>query len=65
MKRQVAHAHESTVPRDTATKQRAIIEDAAKNDYRLSSFILGVVNSAAFRMAKPQAMPVLTDAGGR
>ena len=33
---------------------RAIIRDAAKTDYRLSSFILGVVNSGAFRMAKPE-----------
>jgi hypothetical protein len=31
---------------------RAIVRDAAKNDYRMSSFISGVVNSAAFRMAK-------------
>jgi cytochrome c553 len=32
---------------------RTIIKSAEKNDYRLSSFILGVVNSAAFRMTKP------------
>jgi mono/diheme cytochrome c family protein len=31
---------------------RAIARDAAKNNYRMSSFISGVVNSAAFRMAK-------------
>ena len=31
---------------------RAIVRDAAKNDNRMSSFVLGVVNSAAFRMAK-------------
>jgi hypothetical protein len=31
---------------------RAIVREAAKNDNRMSSFILGVVNSAAFRMAK-------------
>lgn len=31
---------------------RAIARDAAKNGYRMSSFISGVVNSAAFRMAK-------------
>ncbi len=31
---------------------RAIVRDAAKNDNRLSSFVLGVVNSGAFRMAK-------------
>jgi hypothetical protein len=29
---------------------RAIIRDAAKHDNHFSSFILGVVNSAAFRM---------------
>jgi uncharacterized protein DUF1592/uncharacterized protein DUF1588/uncharacterized protein DUF1585/uncharacterized protein DUF1595 len=31
---------------------RAIVRGAAKNDNRMSSFILGVVNSPAFRMAK-------------
>ena len=31
---------------------RAIVRDAAKNDNRMSAFVLGVVNSAAFRMAK-------------
>jgi mono/diheme cytochrome c family protein len=31
---------------------RAIVRDAAKNGNRMSSFISGVVNSAAFRMAK-------------
>ncbi len=39
---------------------RTIVKDAARNDYRLSSFILGVVNSAAFRMAKPEAPKTLT-----
>jgi hypothetical protein len=29
---------------------RTIIRDAARHDHRISSFILGVVNSAAFRM---------------
>jgi mono/diheme cytochrome c family protein len=29
---------------------RAIVRDAAQHDYRMSSFILGIVNSAAFRM---------------
>ena len=32
---------------------RAIVRDAAKNNNRISSFMLGVVNSAAFQMAKP------------
>jgi len=40
---------------------RAIIRDAAKNDYRLSSFILGVVNSAAFRMVKPEVKQLTAD----
>ena len=33
---------------------RAIARDAAKNDHRFSSFIAGVVNSQAFRMARAQ-----------
>jgi Protein of unknown function (DUF1592)/Protein of unknown function (DUF1588)/Protein of unknown function (DUF1585)/Protein of unknown function (DUF1587)/Protein of unknown function (DUF1595) len=40
---------------------RAIIRDAAKHDYRLSSFVLGIVNTAAFRMAKPDINQVTTD----
>jgi hypothetical protein len=35
---------------------RAIVRDAAKNDYRMSSFISGVVNSSAFRMARAAAV---------
>ncbi|MYA64420.1 MAG: DUF1585 domain-containing protein, partial [Gemmatimonadetes bacterium] len=31
---------------------RAITRQAAKNDYRISSFVLGVVGSDAFRMAR-------------
>ncbi len=38
---------------------RAIVRDAAKNNSRFSSFVLGVVNSAAFRMAKPE-QPIQT-----
>ena len=33
---------------------RAIVRDAARQDYRLSSFVLGVVDSQAFRMSRPQ-----------
>jgi hypothetical protein len=33
---------------------RAIVAGAAKNDNRFSSFVMGVVNSAAFRMVKVQ-----------
>jgi hypothetical protein len=40
---------------------RAVIKDAAKNNYRLSSFVLGVVNSAAFRMAKPVQKTLAAD----
>jgi mono/diheme cytochrome c family protein len=43
---------------------RAIVRDAAKNDNRMSSFILGVANSAAFRMAKAaEPKQLTTDAG--
>ena len=31
---------------------RAIVRDAAKNDYRVSSLIVGIVQSAPFRMRK-------------
>ena len=34
---------------------REIIRDAAKNDYKMSSFILGIVDSGAFRMSKAMA----------
>ena len=34
---------------------RAITSSAAKNDYRLSSFIIGVVQSDAFRMKQARA----------
>jgi len=40
---------------------RKIIRDGEKNGYRISSFLLGVVNSPAFLMAKG-ASPVSTDA---
>jgi hypothetical protein len=47
---------------------RAVVSQAAKNDNRFSSFVLGVVNSGAFRMAKPVDTPIKalnTDAGSR
>jgi Protein of unknown function (DUF1592)/Protein of unknown function (DUF1588)/Protein of unknown function (DUF1587)/Protein of unknown function (DUF1585)/Protein of unknown function (DUF1595)/Planctomycete cytochrome C len=37
---------------------RTIVRKAAQNDYKFSSFVLGIVNSAAFQMAK--AEPVMT-----
>jgi hypothetical protein len=42
---------------------RAIIRDASASNNRMSSFILGVVNSGAFRMAKPDTHLLTTDAG--
>jgi cytochrome c553 len=39
---------------------RAIVKKASANNYKFSSFVLGIVNSAAFQMAK--AEPVLTTA---
>jgi hypothetical protein len=46
---------------------RAIVNAAAKKDNHFSSFVLGVVDSAAFRMAKPDTAgkAVSTDAGSR
>src|SRR4051794_2485336 len=41
---------------------RAIIRDAARGNTRISAFVLGVVNSAAFRMAKPDTRILTTDA---
>jgi cytochrome c553 len=38
---------------------RAIVKKASANGYKFSSFVLGIVNSPAFQMAK--AEPVLTD----
>jgi hypothetical protein len=46
---------------------RAIVRDAAKTNNKLSAFILGVVNSPAFRMAKVEApaKALITDANSR
>ena len=46
---------------------RAIVNAAAKNDHKFSSFVLGIVNSAAFRMAKPDntPKPLTTEASAR
>jgi hypothetical protein len=43
---------------------REIVREAKKNDYRLSSFILGVVKSPAFRMSKAVALET-TDAAAQ
>ena len=42
---------------------RAIAQQAAERDYRLSSFVLGVVLSEPFRMKQAEA--AATEAGGR
>ena len=39
---------------------RAIVADAARHDYRASSFILGIVNSPAFRMSRPAPIETTT-----
>jgi hypothetical protein len=44
---------------------RRITEDASKNDYRMSSFILGVVRSDAFRMMRPEVEPTTQADGAR
>jgi hypothetical protein len=36
---------------------RSIVVGAAKNDHKFSSYVMGVVNSGAFRMAKAPAAP--------
>ena len=40
---------------------RAIARDAAKNENRMSSFILGVVNSRAFQMSRADAAETESD----
>jgi len=37
---------------------RAIVRGAAKDNYKLSSIVLGIVNSDAFRKQGPAAKPV-------
>jgi len=39
---------------------RAIVRNAGRNNYRMSAFILGVVNSAPFRMSKTAGQDLLT-----
>ena len=41
---------------------RAITAAARDNDYRMSSFILGVINSPAFRMQRAETDGVTTEA---
>jgi len=41
---------------------RAIIREAGRSNNRMSAFILGVVNSGAFRMAKAENHPLTTEA---
>ncbi|MDP2320743.1 MAG: DUF1592 domain-containing protein [Acidobacteriota bacterium] len=42
---------------------RAIVRDAKRNNYKFSSFISGVANSAAFRMGRVAAVETTTAAG--
>jgi len=44
---------------------RRIVRNAGQDGYRMSAFILGIVNSPAFRMAKAGAGVETTAAGGR
>jgi hypothetical protein len=46
---------------------RSIVREAAANDNRMSSFILGVVNSVPFRMSKPEPAnkTLATEAGSK
>jgi Protein of unknown function (DUF1592)/Protein of unknown function (DUF1588)/Protein of unknown function (DUF1587)/Protein of unknown function (DUF1585)/Protein of unknown function (DUF1595) len=44
---------------------RAIIRDAARSNNRMSAYILGVVNSAAFRMVTSESSVQTTDASSR
>jgi uncharacterized protein DUF1592/uncharacterized protein DUF1588/uncharacterized protein DUF1587/uncharacterized protein DUF1585/uncharacterized protein DUF1595 len=44
---------------------RAIIRDAARRDNRISAYILGIVNSGAFRMVKPESGVQTTDTSSR
>jgi hypothetical protein len=44
---------------------REIIRTAAKNDYKVSSFITGIINSNAFRMSKMTTAKELTTAASR
>ena len=43
---------------------RQIVTDAKKSDYRMSSFIMGVINSSAFQMSRADAVET-TDASSR
>ena len=43
---------------------RQIVREAEANDYRLSSFVMGVATSDAFRMKRSE-LPVAEEAGGR
>jgi Protein of unknown function (DUF1585)/Protein of unknown function (DUF1588) len=41
---------------------RRIVRDASQHDHRMSAYILGVVQSPAFRMQRPEASPKAADA---
>jgi hypothetical protein len=43
---------------------RGIVKKAAENDYRFSSFVTGIVNSAAFQMSKIEGVTTNVAGGG-
>jgi hypothetical protein len=43
---------------------RSIVKKAAENDYRLSSFVIGIVNSAAFQMSRIEGVTTNFPGGG-
>ncbi|MFN8572148.1 MAG: DUF1592 domain-containing protein [Gemmatimonadaceae bacterium] len=56
----MAYALGRRVTDEDQTTVRAIAEHSATSGYRFSSFVMGVVNSTAFRMRSPEA-PVAAD----
>ncbi len=44
---------------------RAVVNGAAKADHRLSAYVLGVVNSQAFRMSTSEGSRAVTTAAGQ
>lgn len=44
---------------------RAIVNDAAKHDNKFSSYIMGVISSAAFQMSRDDEVDTKTNAGSR
>jgi len=49
-----AGAQQSDRMRRVNESVRAVVRDAAKANNKLSAYVMGIVNSPAFRMAKPE-----------